>query len=109
MLRDRQSVCLQDKCWSARSELDAKFVFLVPHHPARPHGTIGIKHDVEMVGNADRACHAQTGANRRYVADGAPDHRVMLIEQNARRLVGARALLTTPFHVSASHWDAPAC
>src|SRR5262245_16465165 len=81
-----------------RHEFHADQLVLVPDQMARADRLVDVEHDVETVGNAERGLHLQTCAGRRQIAHDAVDDRLMMVEQNARRLQRARSQCMSSFH-----------
>src|SRR5262245_54417316 len=81
-----------------RLEFHADQFVLVPDQAAWADRLVHVEHDVETVGNAERGFHLQTRTDRRQIAHDAIDDRLMVVEQDARRLQRARSQFTSTFH-----------
>jgi hypothetical protein len=84
-------------------ERDAEALAGAPHDVARAGWLAAIEHEVESIGNTDRAFDREARAGFGKIAHEAADHRAITAESDARGLVGLSALGGSAL----SHWSNP--
>src|SRR4051794_24947934 len=79
-------------------EFHADLPVPVPDQAAGADRLVDIEHDIKAVGNTERGFHLQACAGFRQIAHDTVDNRLMVVEQDARRLERARPRLVPTFH-----------
>src|SRR5262249_32890344 len=79
-------------------ELHTDLPVLVPDQAARADRLVDIEHDIKAVGNSERGLHLQACAGRGQIAHDTVNDRLVVVEQDTRRLQRARPRLMPTFH-----------
>src|SRR5262249_35591511 len=79
-------------------ELHADLPVLVPDQAAGTDRLVDVEHDIKAVGKTERGFHLQARADRRQIAHHTVNDRLMVVEQDARRLQRARPRSMSTFH-----------
>src|SRR3954447_6280573 len=96
MLKAPIAACLRR--FAVILELHADLPVLVPDQATRADRFVDVEHDIKAVGNTERGFHLQACAGRRQIAHDTVDDRLMMVEQDARRLQRARPQSMPTFH-----------